>query len=130
MIPRNIISPCKHWALVVASIKDMELWYLDPKCDTDDRKHVEEFLGHVAGYLELRLGLKGWKQVLPGRDSIPQQPDGFSCGVYTIVFADMVALGIHHRDFSARCGAGGKEFRDSILTLLGGPISMDNRAAV
>lgn len=43
------------------------------------------------------------------------------CGIYTIAFADMVALGIHPNQMLAMCGGNDQEaFKECISTALGG----------
>eukprot|EP00270_Netrium_digitus_P008471 TRINITY_DN2535_c0_g1_i1.p1 TRINITY_DN2535_c0_g1~~TRINITY_DN2535_c0_g1_i1.p1 ORF type:complete len:227 (+),score=62.57 TRINITY_DN2535_c0_g1_i1:210-890(+) len=85
-----------HWALAVIDLKSHRLSYYDSLGAVD-----EDTLNILMRYMadetqdksNERLDISNWEQHNPGH-SVPQQANGYDCGVFMLKFADYVSRGL------------------------------------
>ncbi|GAX75315.1 hypothetical protein CEUSTIGMA_g2760.t1 [Chlamydomonas eustigma] len=86
----------QHWTCAAIDIKSKTLSYYDSFKSMD-----EVLLNHLAHWLEdeaankcdnYKLDTSGWKRLAP--KNIPQQQNSYDCGMFTIMFAHFLGLGM------------------------------------
>jgi len=91
-IPHNIHNT--HWALCVVEIPEKRIIYIDSMAGrgTECMKNVLRYLEDESmDKKKAPLDTSGWKLVSMGRN-VPQQNNGYDCGVFMCTFANYVAM--------------------------------------
>ena len=92
--PLNVDN--KHWALVVIFMKDRKIVFYDSMghCGSIYLKSVLNYLEHVSCNQEGSHFCREDWELISARDSVPQQQNGYDCGVYTAMYAHYISKGL------------------------------------
>ena len=102
-IPVNISN--KHWSLIVVNIQLKKIYYYD-SLGWDGRISLDSTLKWIHDesnnkFYQYKLdhfNFKEWKLIVV-KDT-PQQPNGYDCGIYVIIFADLISKNNSLNSFS------------------------------
>ena len=87
-----------HWTLAVICFNEKKIQYFDSYLQAS-LSAGEEYLDAIKKYLEkehvnkheVAINFDDWKFVLSTKQNTPQQPDGSNCGVFILMFADVLS---------------------------------------
>ena len=82
----------KHWALLVIHVQKKKIMYYD-SMGIKGKKYLDSALQYMydeAKKLNISFNYDEW-QLISYNKSLPQQENGYDCGIYVILFADYIA---------------------------------------
>jgi sentrin-specific protease 1 len=95
LFPANINNA--HWSLAVIDLKKQEFVYYDSMGGNAEGMDI---LNHLAQWLQdesinkrgVQIDVSGWKRIFPS--DIPKQVNGYDCGLFTLMYADRLGMGL------------------------------------
>ena len=92
-VPINVNE--EHWVMVVVDLQSELLEFYDSlpkKFHRGQMKNIAKFFGDLSTLRgKSGMGISDWKKVV--REDILVQPDTFNCGVFVLMFAEMISQG-------------------------------------
>ena len=93
VVPINLPS---HWVCAAVDLRHERVCFFDSM-----GSKRTDIVGHLKRWVQdefrdkrgREVDASGWEELLPG-GSVPQQENGFDCGVFTLMFADFLARGV------------------------------------
>jgi sentrin-specific protease 1 len=84
-----------HWALVAVNHQRPSIAYLDSMGNSGRKEAVlvRDFLRHIAQHLGKSVNVDQYK-IESRMRGLPQQTNGYDCGVFMLVFADCLVRGV------------------------------------
>lgn len=98
-IPINLNNT--HWAMSVVYVQKKEVYYYDSMC-MNGQKYLDAIqrwlVDEAKDKKQITLDPKEWKFIQGTQKEVPQQRNGYDCGVFSIMCADYVsdALPLHY----------------------------------
>ena len=83
-----------HWKLIVIYVQEKRIQYYDSFGDTDSKRILNGALSYMrdeAVKREVKFDVNEWSIHKCDRKQVPQQNDGFNCGVYVSMYADFLS---------------------------------------
>jgi sentrin-specific protease 1 len=87
-----------HWALAVCFMSLKEIWYCDSLTIPTRSRYLHALLQYLSDESKMKLGValnvEEWKLINCSAEDIPQQENGYDCGAFTVMYADLITDGI------------------------------------